>query len=72
MTSPTKIPIYSQCSYHHSNILYYCNDCDIGICEYCRLSSLSDHIIYDINFYYNKTYMELPFKNFIELDEYID
>ena len=73
MISPTKISFYSKCNIHNdSDILYYCNDCNLGICKNCKINSHNDHYISDINYYFNKTFMELPFKTFNELDEYIN
>ena len=73
ITTPTKIPKFSKCSNHPNNdILFFCNKCKIGICEKCKSSSHNEHFSYNISDYFNKTYIELPFKSFEELNEFIE
>ena len=71
--TPTKIPKFSKCQTHQDNdILYFCNKCKIGFCEKCKTNSHCDHIYFNINDYFNRTYNSLPFKSFEELNEYIE
>ena len=73
ITTPTKIPKFSKCLNHPDNdIIYFCHKCKIGICKKCKSNSHNDHYSYDINDYFNKTYIALPFTSFEELNQFIE
>ena len=73
ITTPTKIPKFSKCLNHPENdIIYFCHKCKIGICKICKNNSHGDHYSSDINDYFNKTYISLPFTSFEELNQFIE
>ena len=72
IVTPVKISKNCFCQQHSKSIIFYCNKCNIGICEKCKSEYHYDHYLTSVDDYFNRTYKSLPFKSFDELNEFIE